>query len=191
MSPTIETPRLLLRSWRESDREPWVRTCADTRVMAFLGPTRERARALADAEVLSASLERNGYGWWVAELKETAAFAGLIALQDIPFEAHFTPALEVAWRLAAEHWGNGYATEGARAALAFAFDTLNRNEVVAITAKINVRSQRVMQRLGMTYDVDGDFDHPRLAQDNPLRAHVLYRLNHATFADSQVDETDA
>jgi RimJ/RimL family protein N-acetyltransferase len=162
--------------------------CADPRVMAFLGPTRERARALADAEELCANLERNGYGWWVVERKGPAAFVGLIELQDVPFEARFTPALEVGWRLAAEYWGNGYATEGARAVLTFAFETLARSEVVALTAKINAPSQRVMQRLGMSYDIADDFEHPRLAQGNPLRPHVLYRLNRAGFAESHAAE---
>jgi len=97
-------------------------------------------------------------------------------LQDVPFAAHFTPALEVGWRLAAEFWGNGYATEGARAALAFAFQTLHRSEVIAMTAKINVRSQRVMQRLGMAYDPGDDFDSPRVADGSPLRPHVLFRI---------------
>jgi len=143
--------------------------------MAFLGPTIERTRATLDAAMLAARLEQNGYGWWVLEVKNDVPFAGLVALQNVPFEAHFTPALEVGWRLAAEQWGNGYATEGARAALAFAFGQLGRNEVVAMTAKINLQSQRVMQRLGMTNDLAEDFENPRVAEGAKLRPHVLYR----------------
>jgi len=100
----------------------------------------------------------------------------VIALQDVPFEAHFTPALEVGWRLRHDHWGHGYATEAARAALAFVFSELQRDEVVAMTAAINERSQRVMQRLGMTRDPNGDFEHPAVAEGHPLRPHVLYRI---------------
>jgi RimJ/RimL family protein N-acetyltransferase len=179
MSPTIVTPRLLLRPWRPADREAWVAMSADPRVMEFLRGTQVRADALAVADRLAAQLERDGYGWWVAECAERGSFAGVIALQEVPFEAAFTPALEVGWRLAAEYWGRGYATEGARAALAFAFNELDRTDVVAITARINLRSQRVMQRLGMTYDATADFEHPRVARGDPLRPHVLYRIRRA------------
>lgn len=142
----------------------------------ILAGTIERERALADAAKIAERLTENGYGWWVVEVKGGAPYVGHVALQDVPFAAHFTPALEVGWRLAAEFWGNGYATEGARAALAFAFETLHRSEVIAMTAKINVCSQRVMQRLGMTYDSGDDFDNPRVADGSPLRPHVLFRI---------------
>jgi RimJ/RimL family protein N-acetyltransferase len=175
MAPTIETPRLLLRPWRDSDREPWATMWTDPRVTEFLGSPRERGNAIALADRVAERLLEDGYGWWVVEVKDAATFAGTVILQDVPFEAHFTPATEVGWHFAPEHWGNGYATEGARAAIAFAFDELDRAEVVALTAKINLRSQRVMRRLGMTYDAVDDFDHPRLAADSPLRPCVLYR----------------
>jgi RimJ/RimL family protein N-acetyltransferase len=172
MTPSIETPRLLLRPWRDSDREPCADMWADPRVVRFLGPPKERASAIAEAETLAARLIQNGYGWWIVEVKRKNSFVGVVILQDVPFDAHFTPSLEVGWHLAAEHWGNGYATEGARGALAFAFNELGRTEVVAMTAKINLPSQRVMQRLGMTHDVADDFQNPRVAQDSPLRPHV-------------------
>ncbi len=175
-APTIETPRLLLRPWRASDYDAWAALSADARVMEFFAGTIERERALADAAKIAERLTENGYGWWVVEVKGGAPYVGHVALQDVPFAAHFTPALEVGWRLAAEFWGNGYATEGARAALAFAFQTLHRSEVIAMTAKINVRSQRVMQRLGMAYDPGDDFDNPRVADGSPLRPHVLFRI---------------
>jgi ribosomal-protein-alanine N-acetyltransferase len=96
-------------------------------------------------------------------------------LREAPFEAHFTPAREVGWRFAPEHWGNGYATEGVRAALEYAFAALGWDEVVAMTAVQNVRSQRLMQRIGMTRDPNGDFDHPKVEAGHPLRRHILYR----------------
>ena len=129
MVPTLETSRLLLRQWRYADREPWAAMCADPDVMRMLDGVIARDQALADADMLEARLERNGYGWWVAEVKDVTTFAGLIALQDVPFEAAFTPAFEVCWRLRREWWGAGYA--GATAALSFAFKEVGKDEVVA------------------------------------------------------------
>jgi RimJ/RimL family protein N-acetyltransferase len=102
-------------------------------------------------------------------------FVGFVGLSEPDFDALFTPAVEVGWRLGREHWGHGYATEGARAAIAFAFDELGLREIVSFTAASNDRSRRVMERLGMTHDAADDFDHPSLAPGHPLRRHVLYR----------------
>ena len=157
---------------------------ADPRVMEFFPWTQDRAEAEKMAATLRERFERSGYGWWAIEVKGRAPFAGVIALQEVPFEAPFTPALEVGWRLAHEHWGHGYATEGARAALDFAFAELQRHEVVAMTAAVNVRSQMVMRRLGMTRDEADDFDHPRLAPGHRLRRHVLYRAKRADHPSS-------
>ena len=112
----------------------------------------------------------------MVEVRGGAPFAGLICLQAVPFETPFTPANEIGWRFAYEHWGRGYATEGARAALEFAFERLGWDEVVAFTAASNLRSQRVMERLGMSHDPRDDFDHPRLQAGDPLRRHLLYRI---------------
>src|SRR5665213_2885258 len=111
----LETPRLLLRPWRDSDVAAWVAMSADPRVMEFFPATLERAQAELMVHGLRTRLERDGYGWWALEVKGGAAFAGAIVLQENPSEAHFTPATEVGWWLAREHWGHGYATEGARA----------------------------------------------------------------------------
>lgn len=177
--PTIETPRLRLRHWQPADYEAWATMMADPRVCEFLGGIKERGESLAQAERFASRLEENGYGWWVLEIKGGPAFAGVIILQDVPFAAHFTPALEVGWHLAFEHWKRGYATEGARAALEFAFTRLDRSEVVALTAATNVRSQRVMERLGMTRDANDDFDHPWVQPTSSLHRHVLYRHSRA------------
>jgi RimJ/RimL family protein N-acetyltransferase len=173
---TLTTPRLILRPWRDADIEPWVALCADPRVMDHFPATYERPQAEAIATRLRQRLERDGYGWWAVDVKDGAPFAGIIELQAVPFEAHFTPAFEVGWWFAHQQWGHGYATEGARAALDFAFGELRCAEVIAMTTPVNARSQRVMQRLGMVCDRRDDFDHPLIEAGHPLRRHLLYRL---------------
>ncbi len=175
-APTIETARLVLRPWRDSDVEHWVAMNADPRVTEFLARAYTRAMSEAGAVAMREALERKGYGWWVVDVRGGPEFAGVVALQEVPFEAPFTPANEIGWRFAPDSWGRGYATEGARAALAFAFDSLGWEEVVAFTAASNVRSQRVMDRLGMSRNPADDFDHPRLDRDHPLLRHYLYRI---------------
>ena len=177
MPSIIETSRVLLRSWTEADVEPWARMNADPRVMEFFLRTYSREESIATATLIREQFARDGYGWFVAEVKDRFPFAGVIALVDVPFQAHFTPAHEIGWRFLPEAWGQGYATEGARAALDFAFGQLGWREVVAMTATTNVRSQRVMERLGMTHDPKDDFDHPRIPKDHPINRHVLYRIS--------------
>lgn len=174
-APVIKTPRLRLRGWSDGDSELWAALNADPRVTEFFPGPIPREVSAAQAALMREALERDGYGWWVLELRSNRAFAGVITLQDVPFVAAFTPAYEVGWRLAPDLWGNGYATEGAKAALEFARATLGWQEVVAMTAALNSRSQRVMQRLSMTCDPKDDFDHPRIEEGHPMRRHVLYR----------------
>ena len=174
--PTIETPRLILRDWRDDDVEAWVTINADPRVTEFFPKAYTRELSEASAAAIRAQLRRDGFGWWALEIRGGPAFIGSIALQAVPFEAAFTPANEIGWRLAAQHWGQAYATEGARAALGFAFNELKWTEVVAFTAASNLRSQRVMERLGMSHNAGDDFDHPRVEVGHPLRRHVLYRI---------------
>ncbi len=152
---------------------------ADPRVTEFFARPYTRERSEANAKTIRESLARDGYGWWAVEIRHGAPFAGLIALQAVPFAAPFTPANEIGWRFASEHWGRGFATEAARAALGFAFGELGWHEVVAFTAASNVRSRRVMERLGMTYDSRDDFDHPKVELGHPLLRHVLYRIAEA------------
>jgi ribosomal-protein-alanine N-acetyltransferase len=109
-------------------------------------------------------------------VRGTGEFVGFTGLAVTEFEAHFTPAVEVGWRLARSAWGNGYATEAARAALSFGFEEAGLNEVVSFTAPANRRSRAVMERIGMSRDPRDDFDHPGLPGGHPLRPHVLYRV---------------
>lgn len=172
MPVPIETARLILRPWRDADREPFARMNADPRVMEFfpacLSPT--ESDALADRA--DAHFKQHGFTFFAAELRDTGDFVGFIGLA---FEPHFVDGVEIGWRLAAEYWNRGLATEGARAALRFGFDELHLDEIVAFTAMGNVRSRRVMEKLGMSYDPADDFDHPRIAAGHPLQRHVLYR----------------
>jgi ribosomal-protein-alanine N-acetyltransferase len=173
----LETPRLVLRGWRESDVHAWAEMNADPRVMEFFASTYSLEQSLNSAARMREDLERTGHGWWVVSVKGDAPFAGVISLQPVPFEIPgVTPAFEVGWRFRADQWGRGYATEGAQAVLSFAFYQLDLAEVVAITAALNVRSQRVMERLGMRREPESDFTHPRLEAGHPLAPHVLYRI---------------
>ena len=165
-----------LRDWRDADVEAWVAMNADPRVTEFFAKKYPREVSEASAAAIREQLRHDGYGWWAVEVRGGDPFVGVIALQAVPFEAPFTPANEIGWRFAAEHWGRGYATEGARAALDYAFETLNWPEVIAFTAAANLRSRRVMERLGMNHDAADDFDHPKIEPEHPLRRHVLYRI---------------
>lgn len=172
----MRTERLLLRQWRDDDLEPFAELNADPEVMRYFPAplTREQSDALAGRE--RERIARDGWGLWAVEVVDGPPFVGFVGLARPRFEAHFTPAVEIGWRLARGHWGNGYATEAARAVLAFGFDELRLAEIVSFTSVANVPSQRVMERLGMTRDAEGDFDHPNLAAGHPLRRHVLYRI---------------
>lgn len=176
MPLTVETPRLILRQWKDSDLDPWAEMNADPRVMEFYPRVYDRARADEMAGWMRGELERKGYGWWAAELKETGRFIGVIAADDINYDVPFTPAREIAWRLAFDAWHHGYATEGAAAAVQFAFDRLGWDEVVAFTTPLNLPSERVMQRLGMTRDPAEDFGHPKIEPGHRLHRMILYRL---------------
>jgi RimJ/RimL family protein N-acetyltransferase len=130
----------------------------------------------AMADRIEAGFEKNGFGLWAVEVPGRAAFIGFIGLQVPNFEAHFTPCVEIGWRLSAESWGNGFATEGAKAALAFGFRSLRLKEILSFTVPANVRSRRVMERIGMTHSPEDDFDHPLIEEGHRLRRHVLYRI---------------
>jgi ribosomal-protein-alanine N-acetyltransferase len=169
------TSRLLLRQWQERDRAPFAALNTDPLVMEhFPAPLgAEQSDAMVDR--LTEGLRRDGYGLWAVEIRATGDFIGFVGMAAPSFEAPFTPCTEIGWRLAASAWGRGYATEAANAVVATAFGQVGLDELVSFTTTGNLRSQHVMQRLGMTRDPSEDFDNPRIT-DGPLRRHVLYRL---------------
>jgi ribosomal-protein-alanine N-acetyltransferase len=170
----LSTARLRLRPWRESDLAPFAAMNADARVMEHFPALLAREESDAMARRIMARLESQGWGLWALEVAGGEPFIGFAGLATPAFEEYFTPCTEVGWRLARDAWGHGYATEAARAAVAFGFGNLGLAEIVSFTATTNTRSMAVMERLGMRRD--GEFDHPRIAEGNPVRRHVLYRL---------------
>ena len=149
---------------------------ADPAVMEHFPSTLTSAESAAMVERIEHHLDAEGFGLWAVEVPGVAPFIGFVGLQRVPFDAHFTPAVEVGWRLDAAHWGHGYATEAALACLDLGFGTVGLPEIVSMTTPGNLRSQRVMERIGMHRDPADDFDHPRLPQRHPLRRCILYRL---------------
>jgi ribosomal-protein-alanine N-acetyltransferase len=178
----LETERLLLRSWRDEDLAPFAAMNADPRVMEFFPQTYDPSESAEGLARIRAHFAAHGFGLWAVEVKGGPPFVGMVGLAVPSFAARFTPCVEVGWRLLAEHWGKGYASEGARRALAFGFGALGLGEIVSFTTTKNLRSRRVMERLGMSYTPDDDFLHPSLPDGHPLRPHVLYRLTPAGFA---------
>ncbi len=175
-APHITTPRLVLRPWRPSDLPVFAALNADPAVMEHFPAPLTRAQSDALAARFHDHFSRLGFGFWALEIPGQAAFIGCVGLMTLPFEAPFTPRVEIGWRLLAEQWGKGYATEAAQAVLDFAFTRLGLDEVVALTVPANHRSRQVMVRIGMTHSVDDDFEHPLLPPGHPLRPHVLYRI---------------
>jgi RimJ/RimL family protein N-acetyltransferase len=171
----IETDRLILRRWQPSDVDPFVSLNADPRVMEFFPTTLSRSETQAMVVEIERRMDKQGAGLWATELKENKEFIGFIGLNVPGYALPFSPCVEIGWRLAFDYRGNGYAQEGARAALTFGFEKLGLQEIVSFTTAGNLRSRRVMERIGMTYDPQGDFDHPQLAKDHRLIRHVLYR----------------
>lgn len=180
--PMLTTERLLLRPWRDTDLPAFAALNADARVTEFLPKQLSRSESDAVAARIAQHFERRKFGLWGVEVVGVADFIGFVGLNVPTFETHFTPAVEIGWRLAYDHWGRGYATEGAQAALRFAYEVLRLDEVVSFTVPANVRSRRVMERLGMTRRAEDDFEHPSLEVGHPLRRHVLYRLPRAAAA---------
>ncbi|WP_372090586.1 GNAT family N-acetyltransferase [Tistrella mobilis] len=172
----LETDRLILRQWQHGDLGPVAALRGDVRVGETLGGTLTEDQAHAFAQRMATEIAGRGWGFFAMEDRRSGHFAGFGGLRPIPFETAFTPAIELGWTLSPALWGQGFATEAARAASGFAFETLGLDEVVAYTAASNQRSQAVMRRLGMVPDPALDFGHPRLAPDHPLARHVLYRL---------------
>lgn len=178
---SIRSSRLLLRQWRDDDLEPLVTMSQDPRVMEYFPAMHSREECVAMLDRIREHHARHDFGYWVVEIPEIAPFAGFLGLAVPRFDAHFTPCVEVGWRLRPEFWGHGYATEGARAAMDFGFTTAGLPEIVSFTSIMNLRSQRVMQKLGMVCRRDEDFDHPFVPAGHPLQRHVLYRMTRSAF----------
>jgi RimJ/RimL family protein N-acetyltransferase len=172
----LRTPRLLLREWRDDDVEPFAAMSADSEVMELLLGPMDRARSDFWVAGARGFWREHGYGLWVVEIPGEAPFAGIVGLNRAAFKAPFTPAVEVAWRLARPYWGRGIAREAARAVIEDGFYRLGLAEIVAITTPANRRSWGLMERLGMVRDVAGDFIHPGVPEGHPLQWHVLYRI---------------
>lgn len=172
----LHTPRLRLRQWRESDHAPFAALNVDPEVTRYLRGPLDRCASDALIGRIEAGFGQHGFGLWAVEIRSSGEFVGFTGLAWQTFEAPFTPAVEVGWRLARSAWGQGFATEAARASVEFGFARSGLQEIVSMTTRTNDRSRAVMRRLGMTNDPGDDFEHPLLAPDHPLRPHVLYRL---------------
>jgi RimJ/RimL family protein N-acetyltransferase len=173
--PELSTERLLLRGWSPQDRVALRAINADPRVMEFLGDplTSDQTGMLVDR--IEAKFVAQGFGFWAVEIPGVAPLIGFVGLNVPNFDAPFMPAVEIGWRLGADYWGQGYASEAALAAMQFGFNIAELHEIVAFTNERNIRSRRVMERIGMTHDPRDDFEHPSEPLGSPLRPHVLYR----------------
>jgi RimJ/RimL family protein N-acetyltransferase len=163
---------LILRQWRDADREPFAALNADPEVMRYFPAPMSREQSDAMVDWASGLIEERGWGLWAVEVEGVAPFVGFVGLNVPRFEPGW---VEIGWRLAREHWGHGYASEAAREVLRFGFEELELDEIVSFTSTINLPSRRVMERIGMTHDPSRDFDHPNVP-DGPLRRHVLYAV---------------
>ncbi len=173
----LRTERLLVREWREEDRGPFAELNADPEVMAHFPAVLTRAESDALAGWIESRMAEDGFGFWALEVAGSGEFVGFTGIARTRFDAHFTPAVEIGWRLGRGSWGRGYASEAARAVLAHGFTGLGLAEIVSFTTVGTVRSQAVMRRIGMVRDEAEDFEHPFVPEGHPLRHHVLYRLS--------------
>jgi len=176
MSTLVETDRIRLRRWEEKDKAPFARMNADPAVMTFLGSPLTHAKSDAAIEAQLALMDKGEPAFWAAARLRDNKLIGCIGVKRVTFEAHFTPCYEIGWRLAQEHWGKGYATEGSSAALQYSFSNWDMPSIHSFTVHANIKSQAVMERIGMKRVKDGDFDHPALAENDPLLGHVLYKI---------------
>jgi RimJ/RimL family protein N-acetyltransferase len=173
----FRTDRLLLRRWRPADREPFAALNADPFVMKHFPSPLSRQDSDALVERIEATFQQNRFGPWAVEVPNVAPFIGFVGLSVPRFKAHFTPCVEIGWRIAAQYWNCGYATEAARIALRAGFEVFQLKEIVAFTVPANLASRRVMEKIGMRHDEADDFDHPSFPDGHPLKPHVLYRVS--------------
>ncbi|MEQ1872203.1 MAG: GNAT family N-acetyltransferase [Ilumatobacteraceae bacterium] len=186
MTPEIRTERLLLRRWREADKAPYAQLNADPEVMRHFPSTLTRDQSDQMVDRMTAAWDANSFGLWAVERLDTGAFIGFVGLAAPNWQAEFTPCVEVGWRLAAAHWGQGFAPEAARAALAFGFENVDlpNDEIVSFTTKQNVKSQRVMQKIGLHLDPTREFDHP-MTPGWVEQRHVFYCIDRSQWQAAQ------
>ncbi|MBL8021763.1 MAG: GNAT family N-acetyltransferase [Leptospirales bacterium] len=184
----FETDRLVLRRWLPSDLGPFQRMNADPYVMRYFPSTRTNEESAELLQKTERHFEEHGFGVWALELKATGEWIGLTGAAHVPFEAHFTPAVELGWRIVGKFHGQGYATEAARFTCEFAFKELKLSGLVAFTIPANLPSRRVMEKLGMKHNPAENFNHPLVPPDSPARVHVLYRLSSAEYRKESTGE---
>jgi RimJ/RimL family protein N-acetyltransferase len=177
MTTVIETERLILRTWKKEDVDSYFQINQDPKVTEFLRGPLTMAQVNDFIPMVNNHQTKHVYTVWATDLKETGELIGFIGLYYVDWESHFSPAVEIMWRLGSGCWGKGYATEGAKAALEYGFTQCHLKEIVSFAAPANVRSIRVMEKIGLKHDVKGDFAHPEFPLDHRLSRHVLYRLN--------------
>lgn len=185
------TPRLHLRTWRDSDLPEFVALNADPRVMEYFPACLSPEESQALLGRLCAHFSEHGFGVWALQERSSGRLIGCTGLLQLGAELPCAPGVEIAWRLVRAHWGQGYAQEAAQAALACAFEQLGLPQVVAFTTRSNLRSQQLMQRLGMLAEPAADFAHPRLPAGHPLRPHVLYRITAERWRDARLNDGSA
>jgi RimJ/RimL family protein N-acetyltransferase len=181
MEKIVETERLILRTWTDDDLKPMVLINQDPKVMEYFPSTLTPRETQQLVQKIVDHDDEHGFTFYAVERKDTHKFIGFIGLLRPNFEAHFTPAVEIGWRLSSEHWGQGFAPEGAQAVLDYAFRVLDIPEIVSFTTGNNQKSRRVMEKIGLHHDVNDDFNHPKLTKESPLRHHVLYRLKQEAY----------
>ena len=168
----FESERLGFRYWEDEDSEFYTALCQDKKVMEFFPHIPSVLEARGEMFYIDDKLRTNGYGFWAVELKENHQLIGDIGIQEVPFESFFTSSFEIGWRIAPKYWRQGFATEGASRVLEYSLEQNITNKIVSYTAKQNIPSQALMQKLEMTYV--GEFNHPHLEEDHPLSVHILY-----------------
>lgn len=178
----LETTRLILREFEDTDLDALLKINQDKNVMAYFPGTQNLEQTQNFIKKVKQHFSEHGYSLYAVELRNTGEYIGFVGLLNATFKAHFTPATEIGWRIAYKHWGKGYATEAAKAILHYAFTDLKIAEVVSFTSKTNIKSRRVMEKIGLIYKRDDDFINPNIPDDYPdLKPHVLYRLKHSDY----------
>ena len=177
----LQTRRLILRQWQESDFLPYAKLNADQRVMEFMLGTMTEEETRQSIENIEKHFDAHGFGRWAVQIADSEKFIGFVGISIPTYTLPFSPCVEVAWRVCPDEWGKGYAPEAANEAMRDGFERVGLQEIVSFTTLINLKSRRVMEKLGMQYCPAEDFDHPMVPQGHRLRRHVLYRMSKADW----------